>query len=155
MGKVLTKEGYKRVDDVQMGDEVLTHNKTYKEVVAHSNKVSQPYILIKGRGIDDLVVSKDTQFYAREIDRNFKTFSQEPDWVSVPDIKFRHYLALPIDLLDDSKQELDKWDTYIELDGYYWVPLQSIEYHHYGRGLELVVDEDSSYTINNILVKGL
>lgn len=41
--KVLTIDGYKNIEDVKVGDLVLTHNNRYKSVLRIGNKVAQTY----------------------------------------------------------------------------------------------------------------
>lgn len=72
--KVLTIDGYKNIEDVKVGDLVLTHNNRYKPVLRIGNKVAQTY-KFHAQGFLDVVCTDNHPFYARK--KNFEHCKQE------------------------------------------------------------------------------
>lgn len=100
--KVLTIEGYKNIEDVEVGDLVLTHENRYKPVLRVGNKVAQTYKL-HAQGFVDVICTENHPFYARK--KNFVCYIQEngkpskhlelaePEWVEAGALKGTYYIA--------------------------------------------------------------
>ena len=67
--KVLTDVGYKDIEDIRVGDKVLTHNNRYMPVLAIGHKEAMTYTL-KAQGFVDVVCTKNHPFYARKKYKN-------------------------------------------------------------------------------------
>jgi len=61
---ILTRKGYEPIEDVQVGDEVLTHKLRWRKVTEVSN-TRKPLLSIKGHGHPGLAVTSEHPFYAR------------------------------------------------------------------------------------------
>ena len=110
---VLTEEGYKPINEVTVGDKVLTHNNTYEKVVKTFDNGIQPTVKVKAMGIDEIVTTPNHKFYVREkyrgwnndrrsCDRLFK----EPQWKEIKDVTKDYYLGMAV----NQKSEIPKWN---------------------------------------------
>lgn len=103
---VLTDNGYKTIDEIKIGDKVLTHNKRYKEVcdviVTENNS---NFYNIK-TGLLDIKATNNHPFYIRRpnairlrgkdcVNTTVKTYSA-PEWVNAEDIQKGDMLGMPI-----------------------------------------------------------
>lgn len=103
---VLTKEGYKRIDELSVDDYVLTHTNTYQRVLATRCTGEKETFLVKGMGIDELICTSNHKFYARKMTKHFPTLSngkrgvvrefEAPEWVECKDLTKKHYLGVAI-----------------------------------------------------------
>lgn len=62
--KILTKDGYKNIEDVRVGDEVLTHMNRYRKVVDWGVKIAETFEL-KSQCATAIVCTKDHKFFAK------------------------------------------------------------------------------------------
>jgi hypothetical protein len=62
---VLAREGYRRIEELSVGDEVLTHKLRWRKVTETMRTV-RPLLKIRGQGHPGLVVSPEHPFFARE-----------------------------------------------------------------------------------------
>lgn len=103
---VLTDSGYKRLDEVIIGDLVLTHNNKYKKVVASKKTGEKVTYSIKAMGIDELVCTSNHKFLVRKMIRKYSVFPngkhgyaryfEEPEWVECKDLTKQYYLGVAI-----------------------------------------------------------
>lgn len=103
---VLTKEGYKRIDELSVDDYVLTHTNTYQRVLATRCTGKKETFLVKGMGIDELVCTSNHKFYVRKMTKHFPTLSNgkrgvvreftTPEWVECKDLTKKYYLGIAI-----------------------------------------------------------
>lgn len=70
--KVLTKDGYKNIEDVQVGDEVLTHNNRYRRVLRTGHRKAETIVLIS-QGFVDTCCTEEHPFLARKKIRVYTT----------------------------------------------------------------------------------
>ncbi|GGB68896.1 DNA cytosine methyltransferase [Deinococcus soli (ex Cha et al. 2016)] len=61
---VLTRTGYRPIEEIQVGDEVLTHQNRWRAVTEMSSAI-RPLLRLRGHGHPGLVVSPEHPFYAR------------------------------------------------------------------------------------------
>ena len=64
---VLTKKGYKNIDEVEIWDEVLTFKNRYKPVVEKSEFENKEVIKISSPAIDEIICTPDHPFYIRSL----------------------------------------------------------------------------------------
>ena len=117
---VMTDEGYKNIEDVKVGDFVLTHNGGYKEVYETMSQDAICYE-VKVQGIRSFKVTPEHPFLCITMKRdttlkgkNKRCFS-EPYWKVVSDFKVHYnnsrtileqdYIGIPI----NTKSELPPW----------------------------------------------
>ena len=98
---VLCKDGLKPIEDVRVGDEVLTHTGVFRRVVRTVSRFANT-IVLKGYGHPELVTTENHPFYASERARTYNSHRRgwdscfsEPTWVFAKDMK-RKYWATPV-----------------------------------------------------------
>ena len=74
--KVLTIDGYKNIEDIVVGDMVLTHKNRFMPVLRVGGKVENTFTL-KAQGFIDVVCTKNHPFYARKKCLNITNRSME------------------------------------------------------------------------------
>ena len=99
---VLTREGYRPIEQVSVGDEVLTHESRWRRVTA-TMSTERPLVRLRGHGHPGLAVSAEHPFYARR--RNDRWNNQRrvydhtfdpPAWVPAGDLGAGWYWATPV-----------------------------------------------------------
>lgn len=85
---VKTINGYVAIENIAVGDMVLTHNNRYKKVLRTMNRVSDHIYHIKGAGVSDLRITGEHPLYVL---RNGKF-----EWVKVKDLKTTDMLTYNI-----------------------------------------------------------
>lgn len=100
--KVLTIDGYKSIEDIAVGDMVLTHKNRFMPVLRVGGKVENTFTL-KAQGFIDVVCTKNHPFYARK--KMFEYYKQsngrnsrrmflgDPEWVEAGDLKDDYYVC--------------------------------------------------------------
>ena len=86
---VLTRDGYKPIEDVSLGDQVLTHKGRWRPVIAKQNTGRRPAVTIKAHGVSGLTLTPDHELWTRKV-RNLpgsvahsrkEARRTDPDWV--------------------------------------------------------------------------
>lgn len=100
--KVLTIDGYKNIEDIVVGDMVLTHKNRFMPVLRVGGKVETTFTL-KAQGFVDVICTKNHPFYARK--KMFEYYKQsngrnsrrmflgDPEWVEAGDLKDDYYVC--------------------------------------------------------------
>lgn len=108
---VMTDKGMKPIEEIKIGDMVLTHNSRYRKVLNIGGKFVDSVYNIKGMGFDNITTTSNHPFYAREKyyqyeDKGMKTKEgwkkkskvrhyKDPQWVEAKDLdKTKHYLGV-------------------------------------------------------------
>lgn len=92
---VLTKNGYKKIEDIKIGDYVLTHNNKYQQVAKTFCLQTDELIELKITG-ETIKVTPNHPFYVRtRIDSYPKTYSQ-PYWKKAKDLSKEDWIASPV-----------------------------------------------------------
>ena len=112
---VLTDDGYKRIDEINIGDKVLTHTNQYKKVTNVFNQGVKDTVNVKGMAIHNIKTTENHKFLTRERykswnndKRSYNRLFHEPRWVEAKDLTKDHYLGLSI----NQNSELPSWDGY-------------------------------------------
>ena len=105
--KIKTKEGYKNIEDVEVGDYVLTHTNTYKKVVKTMTRQTQGYYKIKYLGGESLLTSEHPLYVYR--DSKFQ-------WVKVKDLTLSDRVSFNI---NNKEIDIDLSNEYLWLLGRY------------------------------------
>lgn len=110
---VLTEDGYKPINEVTVGDKVLTHNNTYEEVVKTFDNGVQPTVKVKAMGIDEIVTTPNHKFYVRKKyrewnneKRSYDRMFKEPQWKEIKDVTKDYFLGMAV----NQKSEIPKWN---------------------------------------------
>lgn len=111
---VLTSEGYKPIEDVKVGDRVLTHNNRYRKVLKTGSKPHDDYIYeINGMSFHRIFSTGNHPFYVRERYRyghkSIRAF-REPCWVKAESLSKDHYLGVAI----NQESAIPRWDGSID-----------------------------------------
>lgn len=90
---ILTKEGFKEIKDVQIGDEVFTHKRRWRKVTEKHKRFARTR-KVKAQGIVETYTTDEHPFYTRE--RKFKWDNtrrryirkfEEPKWVQAKELQ--------------------------------------------------------------------
>ena len=106
---VLTDEGYKTIEDLSVGDLVLTTSNTFSKVKKKEYLAKSETIIVHGMGIDYVTCTPNQQFLVREHVRNLwskthqaderpsglRVFS-DPKYVCAKDLTSKHYMGIQI-----------------------------------------------------------
>lgn len=165
---VLTKKGYKRIDEIQVGDEVLTHRNRYRRVLNVFNQGIKDVVQVSGANFRTFKATPNHKFWVKRYIAKTNSY-MDPDWWELKTIRPCDLLALSLDsgnpyqkvdwgwsLDDDEVGTIDNQPGLSRalIDGIVWVRPDSAINH--SRGSEVVydieVEEDHSFTANNIVV---
>ena len=101
---ITTADGLKKIEDIDVGDRVLTHTNTFKDVVTPMTKETRGIFKLKVQGSPITYVTPEHPFYVREMKRDYSTRPDgkrnnhrtwgEPKWVDAKDLKPNvHYVG--------------------------------------------------------------
>lgn len=120
---VLTDNGYKKIEDIQEGDMVLTHTNQYQKVIKPMKNYCDSYVYkINAMCSDPIYTTEEHPFYVRKRHRvsnpserysngrlkRIRKFD-EPEWVKAKDLTKDYYIGVAI----NQKSEIPKWDGII------------------------------------------
>lgn len=92
---VLTREGYKNIENIQIGDLVMTHTNQWREVVELFHKKNHLWT-VKAQGVLLTETTEEHPYYVSKMSRvNGKRVFTEPDWVEVKDLTKEHFVCFP------------------------------------------------------------
>lgn len=115
---VLTDEGYKEIQDIKIGDKVLTHNNKYQVVEKVGHKFSDDIYRIKSMVSPETICSGNHPFYTRRfrrinriIDGKTKSIRQfsNPEWIEARHLDKNCYLGYAI----NTEARLPLWNGVI------------------------------------------
>lgn len=86
---VHTSEGYKNIEDIRIGDFVLTHNNRFSQVIKTIKTSAEKIVELTITG-EKIRCTPNHPFYAKK--RN-----ETPEWVDAEKLTKEHYVAYPID----------------------------------------------------------
>lgn len=66
---ILTRNGYKPIENIEIGDMVLTHKGNWKPVIAKKCTGVNDTIQTKAQGVPYLITTLDHKLWARKVDR--------------------------------------------------------------------------------------
>ena len=105
---VLTDVGYKNIDNVNIGDNVLTHTNTYKTVTNKFNQGKKEIWNLVCGSVDVIETTENHRFYVKtlvgKVD-GVKEYS-EPHWKECKDLEKSDYLGIAI----NTNSVIPKWD---------------------------------------------
>lgn len=110
---VMTQEGYKKIEDIQVGDKVLTHTNQFQSVVVPMKKQTSLLYRVKSMASEELLVTPEHPFYVKSMTREktypvingkkerkiIKTFSNAA-WKEAKDLKKNDYLGISINQVE-------------------------------------------------------
>lgn len=99
---VETREGLRPIEDMKVGDLVLTHKRRYRRVAAVMTRPDAPIMEVRALGMPPLLTTSEHPFYARKRSRRWNNAVRkyayswsEPTWVDAKDLTVDHFLAQP------------------------------------------------------------
>jgi len=99
---ITTKNGLVPIEDVKVGDYVITHKKQWKKVLRIGNKKADT-IIVTGQGHDGIVTTENHPFYCcerkskstRENGKSIrKSWIEGPEWVEAKDLTGQHWASI-------------------------------------------------------------
>ena len=97
---VMTPTGFKNIEDIQVGDYVLTHKSRYRKVLKTGHKQVNTVYNIKGMGLHNLETTQEHPFYIRERyrvwDNENRTYSRlfkAPEWKKACELNKNTFLG--------------------------------------------------------------
>lgn len=124
---VATKDGYKKIEDINVGDLVLTHKNNYKQVVFTDKEVKGGLRKLKITSGEDIVGTYDHPFYVK------KSNQKQYDW-----IEFKHIEVGDLVFVPKSKKGCKV--------------LSNVSLNKVDTVYKLTVLDDCSYTVNDVAV---
>lgn len=94
---VLARSGYKAIETLEIGEEVLTHRGRWRKVTATMSAI-RPLMKIRGKGHPGLLVSPEHPFFVRPAKRNSRgdlLDLQEPIWQKAGEVSKDSYWGSP------------------------------------------------------------
>lgn len=108
---VLTKDGYKDLINVNIGDFVVGHDGSFHKVINFLEQGVKPTYRIKAMGMDSIRCTDNHKFYVRKMYRKFPTYEngkrgrerhfKEPEWVECKNLDKSYYLGMPVNNLSE------------------------------------------------------
>jgi len=106
---ILTKDGYKPIVEINIGEEVLTKSGSWHKVLKKFDNGIHSTCYIKALGFESIHCTLNHKFWAREMKRvghkRVRTLL-EPQFVEAKDLTKKHYLGIPI----DKSESLPEWN---------------------------------------------
>lgn len=115
---VLTDKGYKEIQDIKIGDKVLTHNNKYQVVEKAGHKVSDDIYRIKSMVSPETICSGNHPFYVRKFQRVYRNIEgkkstprvfSNPEWMEARELDKSCYLGYAI----NTESRLPEWNGVI------------------------------------------
>lgn len=132
--KVLTDNGYKNIENLQIGDNLLTHLNRYKKVTGTKNRTDDNTFFMVGKNI----CTANHQFYAiSKKDVNLPYSETKPSWVYAADLINNDYLL--VSYQDNHKILQD-------------INVEQIEYDSPKIVYDIEVEEDHSFCVSGGIV---
>src|SRR5574344_637464 len=108
---ILTKRGYVPIENVEIGDETITHMGRWRRIVAKAKtKENAQVVKVNAVGVPNLICTPNHKLWARE--RAFKGrdkhFANEPTWTDAKNVKGM-YLNQKLPEVVDSPIAEDEW----------------------------------------------
>lgn len=100
---IYTLDGYKPINEVKVGDLVLTHTGEFKRVLKVFNNGFKNVVKIKGMSFDEAKTTLNHKYFARN---HYKVWNNEkriydrvfgePNWIAIEDLKRNDYLGIKV-----------------------------------------------------------
>jgi len=157
--KIITKDGYKFIEDIKIGDEVLTHKNRFKKVISTGGDLKKT-LKVKGQGFSEIETTDNHPFYVREKknvwDKELKLMVNkfsEPIWKEAKDLSKGDFLGTPI--LNESYNKFNLTNEEAWIVGRYIADGHTIKHLKSGRdtrqwGVILSVGNDKLSEFDNI-----
>ena len=103
-----TPDGFRPIEDIRLGDEVLTHRGRYMPVVQLMRREALDTLAVKVMGAPEFVTTAEHPFYVRTKGRSWnnelrsyeRTWS-DPEWVPAGHLSSDHFVGFQLDARDE------------------------------------------------------
>lgn len=116
---VLTNEGYKPIENVKVGDMVMTHSNVFRKVVETGKKPAKEIIKLRSMMFDEIFCTPNHPFYTRKRYRKghdgVRCF-KEPEWKQASELTKDDYLGFAV----NTNEEIPGWDGVSLHRGTHW-----------------------------------
>lgn len=104
---VMTTKGYKNIEDIVEGDEVLTHTNNFKKVKLTMKKYTNILNKVKTMACKETFVTPEHPFYVRKkYFKNKKRCFGDPEWVRAVDLTKDYYVSIAI----NNNSNIPQWN---------------------------------------------
>ena len=117
--KIITEDSYKNIEDIKLGDKVITHTGDYKRVVEFGSKISKT-VIVKAQGIKPTETTENHPYYIRKMKRVWNNKRRcdervfgEPEWVKAGELKKGDFLGININKKSENTLSLSEEECYI------------------------------------------
>lgn len=119
---VLTDKGYKKIEEIEIDDKVLTHTNQYKKVVLPMEKYANKLLRISSDYSEDILVTEEHPFYARrKYDENYITKFNEPTWKKAKDLSDDYFLGIAINQNEKLPQIEHEISNLFKFKEFWWI----------------------------------
>lgn len=109
---VMTNHGMKPIEEVKVGDMVLTHESRYQRVLKTGSKYVNKILKLTGMGFHSIFTTEEHPFYVRKMyreydskNRKYKRKFTNPFWVPAKELDKNCYLGTTFNIEDSNKGE--------------------------------------------------
>lgn len=106
---VLCKRGYVPIEEVRVGDLVLTHRARWKPVTAVMRKDGAPIREIKAQGVPGIRCTEEHPFFARCKQKGRQRSFGSPDWVQAKELTGTHWVSQALPPVRSDKRSREFW----------------------------------------------
>lgn len=125
---VLADGGYKPIEDVKVGDMVMTHNNRFRKVVEVGKKPSNEIIKLRSMMFDEIFCTPNHPFYTRKRYRKghkgVRCF-KDPEWKAASELTNDDYLGLAV----NTNEEILEWEGVTLHRGTHWDAINELSKH--------------------------
>lgn len=153
---ITTHRGLIPIEDIKMGDMVLTHKNRFKKVLIPMVNRKKGIWTLKVKGNPVTEVTGNHRFYVRDTKINkgddkevlFNITVSDPYWKEVQKFTGDELIQIP----NDGTLQINKNDFLFELDNCLWMPITYLSYNpdRIETVYNMEVEDDHSYTANNM-----
>lgn len=106
--KIITEKGYKNIEDIKLGDRVLTHENRYREVIDFGSSIKNQ-LELNIQGTTDIITTENHPFYVkRKSEKN-----KEPQWLKASELIRGDFVGVNINRNSNNHRNLSSEDCWL------------------------------------------
>ena len=115
---IYTKNGFKPIEKIVVGDEVLTHTNTFNKVLKVGSNENKETVILSAMGIVNTECTLDHPYYVREkkkkwVKNKYEYYVEDPNWKEISKAKIGDFIGIPINLLSENPLNISKDEAYV------------------------------------------
>lgn len=117
--KIITKQAYKNIEDIDKGDLVLTHTGNFKKVLNTGGKLANT-LVVKAQGFKPTETTEEHPFYVRSMNREWDSTNRKyyrkftnPYWKEAKNLTKGDFIGININTLAENTLNLTSEECYI------------------------------------------